>query len=310
MEPLLLLQVIRTAAAAAPWCYPPQFTDSFQCNKPSDWKKVSTDCTGSKQSPIDIDINSVTYDKALTPFQFQDYDTPTSWTLVNDGHSAKMNLDANVLITQGKLPGSYKAVQLHLHWGNSTENGAEHTINGKRSPMELHIVHMNTKYASQDEAVKNWDGLAVLGFLYREDGSDNQKYQPFLDALKQIPDKGNQTTVGKLSLSSIIPEQSKLSRYYRYEGSLTTPNCNEAVIWTLFEETIPLSKEQLATFYNSLYFPSSGNKDKISMALNYRPIQTLGRRTVYTSNAEAVLPLGRALLTSSIIVLFMIFVPY
>lgn len=38
-----------------------------------------------------------------------------------------------------------------------------------------------------------------------------------------------------------------LTNYYRYKGSLTTPGCTEAVIWTLFENPIPLSIEQVRT---------------------------------------------------------------
>lgn len=30
--------------------------------------------------------------------------------------------------------------------------------------------------------------------------------------------------------------------YYRYNGSLTTPVCNEAVVWTVFKESIKIDQ--------------------------------------------------------------------
>ena len=52
-------------------------------------------------------------------------------------------------------------------------------------------------------------------------------------------------------LSSLIPSVDDLSNFYRYNGSLTTPGCYEAVLWTVFEETIKLSEDQVTYYYNS-----------------------------------------------------------
>lgn len=43
----------------------------------------------------------------------------------------------------------------------------------------------------------------------------------------------------------LIPSQSNMTSYFRYDGSLTTPACEESVVWTMFENTIPLSRQQV-----------------------------------------------------------------
>lgn len=49
-----------------------------------------------------------------------------------------------------------------------------------------------------------------------------------------------------LPLSSLLPREEDLERYYRYVGSLTTPDCHEGVIWTVFEKPIELSSSQVS----------------------------------------------------------------
>lgn len=45
------------------------------------------------------------------------------------------------------------------------------------------------------------------------------------------------------TLSDLLP--SSLDKFWRYDGSLTTPLCNEVVTWTLFEDTIEISNNQV-----------------------------------------------------------------
>lgn len=46
-------------------------------------------------------------------------------------------------------------------------------------------------------------------------------------------------------LSTLLPRVGLLSGYYRYQGSLTTPDCSEAVVWTVFEEPVEIGQEQV-----------------------------------------------------------------
>ncbi|XP_038670035.1 carbonic anhydrase 4-like isoform X2 [Scyliorhinus canicula] len=199
-----------------------------------------------------------------------------------DSQSAKcvqVKLQGDITIKGGNLPNTYKAVQFHFHWGTDSHPGSEHTIDGEQYPMELHIVHQNEKYTSFSEALNYDDGLAVLGFLFEESSEKNSKITDFIDMLKYVPYPGNKTWLEPFPLSKIIPDE-ELHKYYRYRGSLTTPTCNQVVIWTVFEETIPISKSQLNAFSENLYFSDSKH-----MKLNFRPVQNLNDRAVYVTGS-------------------------
>lgn len=44
-------------------------------------------------------------------------------------------------------------------------------------------------------------------------------------------------------VQSLLPKD--LGRYYRYNGSLTTPPCYQSVVWTVFHERVQISKAQV-----------------------------------------------------------------
>ncbi|CAG5132490.1 unnamed protein product, partial [Candidula unifasciata] len=140
---------------------------------PEEWKAEFSACGGDKQSPINIFKGDVQLESTLAkqPLRFQNYDTVkgVSMTLENNGHAAVVSLAGKtpVTVTGGGLPsGVFRALQFHFHWGSGSETGSEHLISSRAYPMELHIVHFNTKYKNVSVAIKYPDGLAVLGFMY------------------------------------------------------------------------------------------------------------------------------------------------
>ncbi|KAJ8280834.1 hypothetical protein GJAV_G00059650 [Gymnothorax javanicus] len=203
-----------------------------------------------------------------------------------------MDLPSTAMISGGSLKSSYRALQLHLHWGKNGGPGSEHTVDGEQYPMEVHIVHMKQEYSSLVEALRDPAGVAVLGFFYETSRSVNKNYEPIIRSLQKIKQSGSSTMLSNLTLEMLIPSQKNLSTYYRYQGSLTTPGCFEAVVWTVFEHPIPLSKEQISAF-STLQF-SNGEP----MTGTFRPVQPLNSRNVYRSGSTAILPGGIFLVIS------------
>ncbi|XP_061175512.1 carbonic anhydrase 2-like [Saccostrea echinata] len=244
------------------------------------WSSMTgSQCSGTSQSPINFPpMVEMVYSENLKPFSLTGYDQlVTSPTIENNGHSVTVKFTNEAHVSGGDLGSKFKAAQFHFHWGNDNNRGSEHTYNGKTYPAELHVVHYNTKYADINEAVSKPDGLAVLGFFIEVGPIHNCNFGPVIDTLKNIPDKGNSTSLTPFKLRHILPMQ--LRDYYRYMGSLTTPPCSETVKWTVFRDRLYMSEEQLQEF-RKIYFDSSKTK---LMVDNWRPPQPRNGRKVYIS---------------------------
>ncbi|CAJ1065163.1 carbonic anhydrase 4b [Xyrichtys novacula] len=267
-------------ASGSDWCYHAQDVCGHSCTGPEVWGAVSRHCSGRYQSPINIVTKRVLPDGRLTPFYFTGYQKTFHGRLINNGHTVHLDLPSSLRIRGGNLAGPYKALQAHLHWGKDGEPGSEHTIDGEQFSMEMHVVHIKEEYDTVSQALKDPTGVAVLGFFFQEADFPNPKFDPLIRALKYVPRSSNSTTLRAVSLEMFTPPQTLMAKYYRYHGSLTTPSCAEAVIWSVFENPIPLSRKQLAAF-SQLQF-SNGKQ----MVRTYRPVQPLNGRQVYYSRGH------------------------
>ncbi|KAF4106913.1 carbonic anhydrase 7-like [Onychostoma macrolepis] len=278
----LLCPTVHSADASVEWCY-----HKPACNFTT-WSKIAPQyCNGSKQSPINIVTASVQGNPNLTSFNLTGFDdNSTFMSIVNSGDSVVVNLDDEKIKVQGgALPGVYNTKQFHLHWGNgSSSPGSEHTVDGKQYPMELHIVSVHSKYnrsVSAALAAKDSTALAVLGFFIEgtSEANKTKSWDILTSYLKNISNSGGQTSdiMNQITLNSLI-EGVDRTKYYRYQGSLTTPSCNEAVIWTVFKEPVKVSQNFINRFSTTVLF-----KDPNASVLNtnnFRGVQPLNGRVV------------------------------
>ncbi|XP_023666948.1 carbonic anhydrase 12 isoform X1 [Paramormyrops kingsleyae] len=251
----------------------------------TNWSKNYPYCGGVFQSPIDFEPELLRYDHSLTQIELLHYNLSDKelLTLVNNGHSVQLSLPSRMSLSG--LSHRYSAAQLHLHWGSqSLPAGSEHTINGKRFPAEMHVVHFNSdKYPNVSVAADRADGLAVLGVLI-EVGRFNPAFDRFLTYIDGIKYKNQTVKIPAFNIRELLPDQ--LDEFYRYDGSLTTPPCYPSVLWTVFRTPISISHTQFLGLATTVYSSTVGDDSPVTLSGNYRRTQNPGDRTVLVNFQE------------------------
>ncbi|XAR64688.1 Carbonate dehydratase [Bertholletia excelsa] len=202
---------------------------------------------GGSQSPIDIPTKQVFPNRDLKSLDYEYH--PSNSTLACPGYMVVVEFgnDGGELVIDGE---SYVLKGMHWH------TPSEHTIDGVKFDAELHLVHI-----AEDE------GPAVIGILYNIGPAHDPIIAQVQGHLPQLVKNDETIPLGCFDARVLNVETNK---YYRYNGSLTTPPCSQTVIWTVLSEVRSVSKEQLEALTAPL---QAGSKS------NARPVQPLyGRR--------------------------------
>lgn len=212
----------------------------------TEWEQIGdNECNSAVQSPVNI-ITEEIIEARLASINYEYESFPMQ--IVDNGHSVQVFGTANSYISvEGKR---YQFKQFHFH------NPAEHTLDGKVYPMEMHLVH-------QEVGTSN---LVVLGIFIEEATETN----PLLEKVfLEFPQEKKQeiTTDLNINLGDYIPPS---QTHYTYIGSLTTPPCTVGVDWIIFKEPIKATGAQLQKF-------------ALVYANNARPVQPLNNRRVLKS---------------------------
>ncbi|KAH8340907.1 carbonic anhydrase 2 [Drosophila kikkawai] len=243
-----------------------------------------TCASGVRQSPLQLAVQK----SLIVPLPrifFGNYDVKLRGplTLENNGHSAHMDIPATTngkrpYITGGLLKGRYVADGFHFHWGSPNQRGSEHSINKQRFDVELHIVHRNARYSDVNEAAKHKDGLAVIGVMFKIVKNPNRLFPGLNKVLAELPKiinyKDKSEISGSLSLGQMLGNLNPRD-FFTYRGSLTTPECQEAVTWTVFSHILPISYSSVSRFWRLR--DSEGHR----LINNYRFTQPRNGRPVF-----------------------------
>lgn len=197
---------------------------------------------GYHQSPIDLKKPIL----AKLP-DFSTHYVPSTALADDAGYTLRVDMKSasNHLELEGQ---NFDLIEFHFH------QPAEHPIDGKVYPLELHFVNMS----------ESGDAVA-LGVFY-EVGAESPALNVLLPAFKASKEGKKQIEV-QINPNDLQPQKAS---FYRYEGSLTTPPCREGLVWLVHQKPMTLSAEQLAMF-------------KTLMIENARPVQKMHSRMLLQS---------------------------
>ncbi|XP_051132011.1 alpha carbonic anhydrase 7-like [Andrographis paniculata] len=226
---------------------------------PSKWGKMKKEWSacnqGKMQSPIDLTNRRIpglwlsdSHNKDLRNYTYR----PSNATLTNRGHDIQIRWSGD----GGSLAINTTEYRLrYAHW----HAPSEHTINGRRYDLELHLVHLTPA----------GNKIAVVGVLYKIGKPDLFLSKLMSNISSMIDKKGGERNVGVID-PNVIDIRS--DRYYRYMGSLTIPPCTEGVVWTINKKVKTVSKDQVKLLRDAVHDYAEANA---------RPLQPHNSRGVY-----------------------------
>ena len=242
---LLLAQTVALNVAidkvrAGEWSYQGKTGANFWGNLDPKFEACSL---GQAQSPINIESST---NSDIGSLELNYRDTPLK--IANNGRTIRVDYESGSYLTLDDR--RYELLQFHFH------QPSEHLISGRALDMEAHLVH------------KDWTtgNLVVLAVLMTE-GKINLALDRVWDKIP-FGDDNEEVSDLIINAANLLPEKS--DRYYRYQGSLTTPPCSENVTWLILKQPVEISKLQIDRFLEIV-------------GTNARPVQPLNDRILSES---------------------------
>ncbi|KAK2889484.1 hypothetical protein Q8A67_014859 [Cirrhinus molitorella] len=253
---------------------------------PRRWASTYPECGQRNQSPVDIPDQDTQVSQECQELVLDGFETKSSnrTTMKNTGKTVSIALKNDYFVRGAGLPGRFKAEKVEFHWGSTNGSaGSEHSINGKKFPVEMQIYFYNSDdFDSLSTAIKEKRNIAAMAVFFQVAKKDNIAAEPIITGLKRVVHHEKETNLGPFILRDLLP--SSLGSYYRYTGSLTTPPCSEDVEWIIFSRPVYLSYHQLEAFYSIFTTEQQDHVKSVDyLRNNHRPTQDLDSRQILKS---------------------------
>lgn len=235
-----------------------------------------TQTEGCFESPIDITLTKAR-EIQLDPIEWVHFNEPAKKIkLTNTGLSVILSAKwsrERPFIQGGPFFGKYVFSNIHLHWGKDPMEGSEHSIDGVKYPLEMHVVIFKSSYLTQEAALKEQDGCTVLVYIFKLQDAPNREFQPIIDALDKIRHAETSTKIDPQPITNFM----KIFRkdYLMYWGAISTQHCTHYILWLVTRIPIGLSAEQVDAF-RSLF-----NKEGKLLTRNFRDLQGFHNRSLF-----------------------------
>lgn len=215
---------------------------------PEAWGTLAGDATcsiGKNQSPVALVSSRATPTPGSLGFRY----VVTPLKVVNNGHTAQVNIGPGSLVEA--VGTSYSLLQFHFH------SPSEHTLDGKRFPMEMHLVHLGP------------DGKpALVVGVFIEQGAPSAALESFFANLPKTKGATSEPAGASVNPGAILPVN---HAFLNYDGSFTVPPCSEGIRWYVLTTPVTASAAQIASY-------RAAGLDHTN-----RPTQPLGSRPLFQS---------------------------
>ncbi|CAL8357152.1 unnamed protein product, partial [Gadus morhua 'NCC'] len=210
------------------------------------WASAYPECRERNQSPINIVDHEAKASMEYQELTLEGFDAESSnkTSMKNTGKTVAIMLRDDYFVRGAGLPGRFKAEKVEFHWGPSNaSDGSEHSVNGRRYPVEMQIYMYNSDdFDSLAAAIREKRTVAAMAVFFQVGGRDNPAVDPVIHGLRGVVHHEKETFLEPFVLKELLP--ASLGSYYRYTGSLTTPPCSKVVEWILFSRPVYVSYKQ------------------------------------------------------------------